>query len=340
MAETARAHAARRGRHAGGVGPIALTELYAIVLPVFSFIAIGYGVIWTGYLTPERAEAVSDFTFAIAVPVLLFRSLGTLELPEASPLPYWAAYFLGAFVTLALGIVITERVFGRDARAGVIGGLCASYSNTVMVGIPVLTQAFGDDGLVIGFVLVGPHLPIMMALSAILIEVSELRDGTRTGRVRIGPLLLRVLRNLLRNPLVIAMVLGIAFRFTGLPLEGIPRNVVDRIGDIAIPLALISLGMSLRGYGVSGNVRPALVLGALKLFAMPAIVYVLAVHVFDLGPLATAGAIVCAACPTGVNAYLIAARFQTGLALSANTITLTTVASVVSFTLWLWILGI
>ncbi|MEM8664806.1 MAG: AEC family transporter, partial [Pseudomonadota bacterium] len=213
-------------------------------------------------------------------------------------------------------------------------------SNTVMVGIPVLTQAFGDDGLMIGFLLVGLHLPIMMMLSALLIEFGELRDGTRTGRLNLVAVFLRVGRNLVRNPLVIGTACGVLFRLTGLPLTGIPRELVDSIAELAIPLALISLGMSLRGYGISGNVRPALVLGTLKLLVMPAIVYVLAVHVFALSPLATAGAIIFAACPTGANAYLIAGRFQTGLALSANTITLTTAASMVTFTLWLAVLGV
>lgn len=272
--------------------------------------------------------------------MLLFRALGTLQLPETSPWSYWATYFLGAFINIALGTLVMERLFRRDARAGVIGGISSSFSNTVMVGIPILTQAFGDEGLMIGFVLVGLHLPMMMAISAILIEVGELRDGTRTGRLNLPRVFARVGRNLFRSPLVIGMLAGLAFRFTGLPLDGVPREVIDSIADLAIPLALMSLGMSLRGYGISGNIRPALILSALKLFVMPAIIYVLAVHVFTLPPLAAAGAVVFAACPTGVNAYLIAGTFQTGLALAANTITLTTVLAMVSFVFWLWVLGI
>lgn len=297
-------------------------------------------VVWAGLLNADRAAAVSEFTFAVAVPVLLFRAIGTLQFPEASPLPYWAAYFTGAFITVGLAILITEKVFGRDARAGVIGGMSASFSNTVMVGVPVLAKAFGEEGLVIAFILVSLHLPVMMTLSAVLIEVAEVRDGGRTDRVQYFAILKRVAGNLAKNPLVIGLACGFAFRLSGLPLTGIPADMIDTLSDLAIPLALISLGMALRGYGLSGNIRPALLLSALKLLVMPAIIYVLAVHVFQLSPLATAGAIVFAACPTGVNAYLIAGRFQTGLALSANTITLTTVLSAATFTFWLWVLGV
>lgn len=319
---------------------MSLDALLSIVLPVFGFIAIGYLVIAIRLVPAATGDAVAAFVFAVAIPVLLFRSLGTLDLPPGSPWPFWLVYFLGAAIVLAAGIVLTERVFGRDARAGVIGGLSAAYSNTVMVGLPVMDRAFGEAGLMTGFLLVGVHLPVFMAVSAVLIEVAEHRDGTAAGPVRLGSALLRVARVLLRNPLILAILAGAAFRATGLPLEGIPRTLIDSIAETAIPLALMSLGMTLHRYGIQGNVRPAIVLSLVKLIAMPAVVYVLAVHVLPLPPLVAAVAVIGAACPTGVNAYLIAGRFQTGLALSANTITLTTAASLLTYTLWLSLLGI
>lgn len=312
-----------------------LDTLIEIVLPVFGFIAIGYLVVAGKLLREKTGDALADFVFAVAVPILLFRSLGTTTLPPGSPWPFWGAYFAAVAIVVFLGIVITQRVFGRDARAGVIGGMSAAYANTVMVGLPVMERAFGEEGLVVGFLLVAVHLPVMMAASAVLIEVAERRDGTATGPVKLGAAMMRVARSLIRNPLIIAILAGVAFRMSGLTLSGLPETLIDRIAETAIPLALISLGMTLNQYGISGNVRPAIVLGAVKLLVMPAIVYVFAVHILALPPIVAAVAVIAAACPTGVNAYLLAGRFQTGLALSANTITLTTAVSIVTFTLWL-----
>lgn len=319
---------------------MSLNALLSIVLPVFGFIAFGYAIVATKLLRDETTDALANFVFTISVPLLLFRALGTLEFPDVSPWPFWGAYFLGVVINMALGMVITEALFRRDARAGVIGGLCTSFSNTVMVGIPVVSQAFGDAGLVTGFMLIAVHLPFMMAVSALLIAVAEVRDGTAAGGVRLTAVLGKVGRSLIRNPLIIAILAGVAFRLTGLPLEGIPRTLIDRLSDTAIPLALVSLGMSLVRYPVSGNVMPGVVLGAVKLLVMPAIAYVLAVHVFALPDIAAATAVLMAACPSGVNVYLIATRFQTGLALSANTITLTSAVAVVTFTFWLSVFGV
>ena len=303
---------------------MSLDALLSIVLPVFGFIALGYLLIRTRLLEQDVGDALGNFVFTIAIPCLLFRALGTLALPEVSPWPFWGTYFFAVAINVVAGIVLTERAFGRDARAGVIGGMSASYSNLVMVGVPVVTQGFGEEGQVTVFVLIAIHLPVMMAVSAFLIEIAEWRDGTAAGRLHILAAMGRVLRSLIRNPLIVAIIAGVAFRLTGLPLTGIPRTLIDRIADTGIPLALISLGMSLVKYGIRGNVLPAIALSATKLLLMPALVYLVAVHLVQLPAVPAAVLVIGASCPTGVNAYLMAVRFQTGLALSANTITITT----------------
>ncbi|UOM36036.1 AEC family transporter [Acuticoccus sp. I52.16.1] len=309
--------------------------LAATVLPVFGFIAIGYLTIVLRVLREEVADHLSNFVFTLGIPLLLIRAIGTMELPDISPWPFWGVYFSSVLINIAIGVVITERAFKRDARAGVIGGMSASFSNLVMVGLPLMTQAFGEQGLVTAFFLISVHLPFMMTVSALLIEVAEYRDGSAAGRLNLFAAVGRVARQLIKNPLVIGILIGVAVRVTGLPIVGVPRTLVDGLADTAIPLALVALGMALPRFGLRGTVAPAIVLSVVKLMVMPAVVYLLAVHVVALPPLPAAVLVLSAACPTGVNAYLIANRFQTGLALSANTITLTTAGSIVSFMFWL-----
>lgn len=317
---------------------MSLSALVTVVLPVFGLIGIGYAVVALRIVREEVANGLGDFVFVVALPILLFRSLGTLELPDVSPVPFWIAYFSGGFLTGAAGILLTEKVLRRDARAGVIGGISSAYANLVMVGVPVADQAFGQEGLVLVFILIAVHLPVMMTVSAFLIEFAEHRDGAAQGRPRIGEALRRTALGLVRNALVLAILAGLAWRATGLPLDGVPREIIDRVAETAIPLALVALGMSLKRYGIRGNVPPAVLLGLVKLFVMPGVVFLIARSAIGLPPLAVAVATIGAACPTGVNAYLVATRFKTGLALSANTITLTTAASVVTITFWVSIL--
>lgn len=146
--------------------------------------------------------------------------------------------------------------------------------------------------------------------------------------------------NLVRNPLMIALALGALWHLTGMHLGGLPRVMVDRIADVASTLALFAMGMSLRNYGIRGNVAAGLVLAVLKLFLMPALVFVATHYVVPLPSVWAKVAVVAAASPTGVNAYIVAARFRTGEALASNAITISTAGAVLSMMVWLTVLAL
>ena len=70
-----------------------------------------------------------------------------------------------------------RRVFGRDARAGIVAGGSAAYSNALLIGLPLMQTALGESGTVFLIVIIAVHLPVMMTIS-----VSPQRMGARRGR--------------------------------------------------------------------------------------------------------------------------------------------------------------
>ena len=314
-----------------------MDQIVAIVLPVFGLIALGYGTAAAGLLRREAGEALSEFVFVVAIPLLIFRTLATAVFGGGHPWALWIAYFAAFGVMWVLGSAVIRRVFGRDARAGVVAGLSAAYGNTVLVGIPLTIAAYGDDGAVVIALIIALHLPVLMTASTILIGVAERRDGVG-GAVPSATAVARgVTLNLVRNPLIICLVAGALWNLLGLPFSGLPRTLVDRIADIASTAALFAMGMNLRNYGIRGNIRAGLVLAVLKLLVMPGLVLLAVRYMVPLPPAWGNAAVLAAACPTGVNAYVVAARFRTGEALASNAITVSTAAAVLSMTLWLGI---
>ncbi len=95
--------------------------------------------------------------------------------------------------------------------------------------------------------------------------------------------------------------------------------------------------MGLASYGIARNVSQALVITVFKLVVMPAIVLATG-WAIGLAPLAVGAATLAAACPTGVNPFLIAGRFGTGEAIASNAIAISTAAGFVSTAIWLVIL--
>lgn len=307
-----------------------MSPLTETVLFVFSVVALGYLAGLTGYLKPASGEGISDFAVSVAVPLLLFQTMVNADFHGVAPWRLWIAYFTAAAITWTAGHLVTTRIFGRDARAGVVGGVSSAFSNTVLLGAPFILGIFGQSGFEVLSLLVSVHLPIMMMVSIVLFEMFG-RNGETVHPLRV---LRSFSRRLFLNPLIIAILLGLAWRMSGMPLPALATRLVDALANTAGPVALFAMGLSLRRFGISGNVRPALALSVLKLFLMPALALAF-VWLLDLPPLTAKVAVVVAALPSGINSYLIAVQFNTGQALATNQMTIATACAAVTTAFWL-----
>ena len=304
-----------------------MTALLLIVLPVFALVMIGYGSRRFRLVGDRTGDGLSDFVFTLAVPCLLFRTLAKAEIPAVQPWGYWIAYFTGVFVCWTLAMVIAKRAFQRSHTASVACGFSAAQSNTVLVGIPIILKAFGEAGAVPLALLLAIHLPVTMTAATVLAE------GRNTSLRQIGS-------KLITHPIIIGILLGSAFR----PLAGMAPEllwtIVNLVADTAVPCALICLGIALYRYGLESGLKLPLILSGLKLGLHPLIVFVLATMVFSMPPAWAGVAVMFAACPCGINAYLFAERYKDGMAEASTAIALSTLLSIATMVFWLGILGV
>ena len=298
-----------------------------VVLPVFGLIALGYLARWTRLLRETTGEGLSDFVFVLAVPCLLFRTLAKADIPLNQPWGYWIAYFTGLAVVWTLAMLIASRFFARKGPELVVSGFAAAQSNTVFVGVPMILKAYGDAGAVPLGMLLAVHLPVTMTAATLLVE----------GR---SASLVMLVRRLFTHPIIIGIILG---SLTRTLVNDIPApfwTLIDLIADAAVPCALISLGIAMRRYGLASGLGLPATLSFLKLGLHPLIVYLLATRVFDMPPHWTGVAVLFAACPCGINAYLFAERYRQGVADASSAITLSTLISLFTTAAWLNWLGV
>jgi predicted permease len=116
--------------------------------------------------------------------------------------------------------------------------------------------------------------------------------------------------------------------------------VLDLIASAAVPCALISMGIALRRYGLQTGLKLPMIISALKLIVHPLIVLLLATQVFDMPPVWAGVAVLFASCPSGINAYLFAERYNEGVALASSAVTLSTILALGTTLLWLYVLGV
>lgn len=304
-----------------------MLHILSIVLPVFGLIAIGYGARRAKLVLDRTGDGLSEYVFTIAVPALIFKTLTAADLPESQPWGYWFAYFLGAGIVWALAMVIGQRFFKLTRMDNVVAGFSSAQANTVMVGIPLILEAYGKPGAVPLFLLIAIHLPIMMTIATLMAE-----KGHTHWR--------RMTRQLLLHPILLAIFFSTAFRFSGLPVPATIKTIIEMLGASAIPCALIAMGIALYRYGVGEDFKLAATISALKLVLHPLLVYLFAFHVFTMPPVWAGVAVLFASSPAGVNAYLFAERYRAGARIASSAIALSTALSVITSAFWLAWLGI
>jgi len=298
-----------------------------IVLPVFVLIAVGFAAARRGLLGADGVRALSDAAFLIFMPALLFGAIARVDFDRLTPGAAFAYYAAG--LPLFAVVLLVQWMRGRGAAAATIHGLGSVFGNTVMLGIPVVRLAYGETGLAFLLTIIAWHALIFLSLGTFVLETSSLdrrRDAARSWS-GLGAHLLRVARSALIHPVVLPILVGLAWSATHWPLPVPIDRALAMLGSAAAPLCLVLLGASLAQFELRTGLRTAAGLTALKSALFPLLVWSVGTWILRLDPLPLAVATVAAALPTGANVYLFAQRYRTQVGEVSATIALSTIAA-------------
>ena len=179
-------------------------------------------------------------------------------------------------------------------------------------------------------------MPIMMGASMVLFEWAVKRDGAGGESKSVIALVTGFIRQLISNPLIIGILGGLLVRLSGLEIPVVADRVIASLANVAGPLALFAIGVSLRGYGIRGQVPQALAMVSLKLLLMPAVALGMAL-LLGLPEFQVKAVVAAASLPAGVNSWLIANRLDTGQRLASTSMTLGTALAAATTGIWLLI---
>jgi malonate transporter and related proteins len=274
-----------------------------IVAPVFALIAAGYAAVLFRFVSETANKGISEFAFSIAIPALLFRTVVVSEFPSVNAFQVWGAYY-GALALCWIAALLTSSVLRQEREDGPVFAIGAVYGNIVMLGIPLTLSALGSQAA-------GPMALILSVNTPLLWLCGTLQmawvDRKQSGSP--ASLVLPIILDLARNPIMLALGFGLLWRLTGLGLHPIVDRTVGLLAQAGSPTALIALGINLFRFEVRGAKLGIVILCALKLLAMPAVAWMLA-HLLRLPPIVAGVVVLFAAMPTGANAYIFAVQYQ------------------------------
>jgi malonate transporter len=306
-----------------------------IVAPVFALIAAGYAAVLFRFVSESAHKGISEFAFSIAIPALLFRTIVVSEFPDVSPYRMWGAYYGALAITwlAALALSALLRARREDREDGVVFAIGSVYGNIVMLGIPLTLSALGNEAAGPMALILSVNTPLLWLCGTLQMELVD-RKQTASA----ASLILPVLRDLARNPIMLAIGFGLVWRLTGLGLHPVVDRTVELLAQAGSPAALIALGINLFRFEVKGEMLSVVVMSALKLLAMPAAAFALA-RMLDLPPLAAGVVVLFAAMPTGANAYIFAVQYQRLVNPVSGAVALGTLLAAVTLPVVVWVVA-
>ena len=288
-----------------------------LILPNFVLILLGLVLARRFAFGREFWEGMEKLVYYVLFPALLFRSLATakLDFAQAGWLIAAACAFTIAGFLLSLA---AKPMFRLDHQLHATGSQCGYRFNTYVV-LAVACSLFGTDGVALAALLLGVMIPLAN-FGAVAVLASHSERG--------------FLAELAQHPLVVSSLAGFAWNLAGLPMPGFADQTLALLGQTALPAGLLSVGAAMRiepGQGPAG--AHAWWLGV-KLAAVPAIAWGLALALGVSGMEARV-LMLCAALPTATNAYILAVRMTGDGRAVATQVTLGTVLSMATIPAWM-----
>jgi len=280
-------------------------------------ILIGYFIERFGIVGAGSGRVLHRMAFFVATPALLFTVLSHADVSVL-----FSESLLAIVCTIVVGVllyVIVARLFFRRPLAEtVLGASSATYVNANNIGLPVAIYVLGSAQFV---------APVLLLQLVILAPtILAILDLATQGRASVWSILTQPIR----NPMILASLAGVTVAMLGITLPAPVLAPFELIGGAAIPLVLLSFGMSLHGQRLlkAGTGRKQVAAATvIKVAIMPLVAYLFGHFVFDLDGAQLFAVVAVSALPTAQNIYNFASRYDRAIVVTRDTVLLTTILS-------------
>jgi len=304
-------------------------DILTIVLPVFAVIGLGSLLRRWQMIDRPFIFQTNRLVFYVALPMLLFYKIGTAD---------FLASFNGTLVLVSmlalLVVFVVSFAWGKLRRypAPVLGAFSqgAFRGNLAYVGLAMVFNAYGEEGLTRAGLLMGFLVPVLnlLAISALLLPQRERSEAAEN---------VSWLRQLALNPLIIASALGIGWSFLAIPMPQLLERTLHIATGMALPLALVAIGASFSLEKLRGDMLVAGLSTIGKIVVLPALT-ALMLRLAGVGGLDLAIGVLLAGTPAATANYILAHQLGGDAELSGSIVMISTLASCLTYTVLLLLL--
>lgn len=145
-------------------------ELVAGIFPVLALALAGYLVARSGYLQAQETLALSKFTFNLIIPCLLFINMVHADIPDDFGINFLAAFYSVVLGVFLIAVLLARLCLQADASLQSVVAMATTYSNTTVVGIPLVMQTLGNDALLPLLLIIATQNLVLFSVGTIVAE--------------------------------------------------------------------------------------------------------------------------------------------------------------------------
>jgi predicted permease len=303
-----------------------MADILKTILPIFVIILLGWSLRRLDFMQEGFIKPANRLVYYVAIPAMIFREIAEAELVQHFSLVLVATTLVPLILVAIIGLILVGGIKLQRYRVGSFLQ-CSFHGNLGYIGLAVAFYFLGDQGFTRASILAG----FVMLLQNFLAVVALSRFNKEPDH-KISTLSL--VRRVLLNPVIISAMAGMAFSLTGLDLPVILDRSLKILGGMALPLALLVIGTSISFAQMREQLRLTALIGVLKLILLPATGLILFL-LLDLHRIEYLPALILLASPTATVSYVMASEMAGDTDMATAAISVTTLVSAVTFTLWL-----
>lgn len=301
-----------------------------VTIPIFLVMVLGYFLRRRGMLNENFVNVANKFNFDVTLPFMVFRDIAAVNIRSVFDLKY--VLFCAIASSVCFWVVWgLAKLFMKDKS--LIGAFVqASFrSSAAVMGLAFISNLYGPSAM--GPLMIIGAVPLYNIYSVLVLTFEAEDDGTGrdTGKLK------EACVNILKNPIIISIVLGLIVSLCKLDFPVLVDNTIDNVAKMATPLALITLGAGFEGREALAKMKPTLWAAFIKLIGQAAIFIPIAIALGFTGEKLIAIMVMLAA-PATPSCYIMAKNMKNDGVLTASIIVTTTLLAAFTLTGWIFIL--
>lgn len=301
-----------------------------VTAPIFLVMVLGYALKQARILDENFVAVANRFNFTVTLPVMLFRDISQVPIREIFDLRY--VLFCAAASTLCFWLIWgASKLFLKDGSLRGAFVQASFRSSAAVMGLAFIDNIYGPSAM--GPLMIIGAVPLYNIFSVIVLtfEAQEPGKGRDMKKIR------QAFLGIIKNPIILAIMLGLFSSVLGLSYPAILESAADKVAQLATPLALIALGAGFEGKSALAKIKPTIAASVIKLIIQPLVFLPVAIWLgFDGEKLI--GILIMLAAPTTPSCYIMAKNMKNDGELTASVVVTTTLLAAFTLTVWIFIL--